>query len=726
MYIWTNRIKTKVNNMKVNVEKLEYRIKSMKIELDRIEFVWSKALLSGNAWNSVRNYTEQIILTLLRLYVSWQIEYKEAIEEMHNKAKLLPKINYMDRELFERQIIRWQRCIEREKRKKHVNARRIAMYISNINRNIRYIQSMETFAASTSGIFDESKRLESIIINTQSWVSTVRFNTEAGGIIFTGIQLEKIDDLKYELYMYDLGKCGLTDKDIKEMGRLGFSLENLDDVYIEAKKYGEESLIVNLARKNFDDAFSKVPQGSGTRVFVAEYFVRLHDIDGYKEFTRALNVILKPRLDPKDPRYHMHNNTYFESNRNAREYIDILYGGTELILQRNCAALFEVNMDDKELYNELVERNAKMMGLTTLYGSIKGVIEGEHEKYKTYKGLSSPTAPQWTELYISDLIYDKDSNEYLYTLNYKEQLVGANRSGSVLNPKSKLKSIEVKTQLFSNGGFLDQHMDVEEYRGLQKERERLKETLVADIMASILLEKLAKGRPLLTALSNVIYEEGSGNDSTIYQKELLSNLVRSSGVSDEKNIFTKWGAGAFQRSASKFLSYQEKCKRIDEKMLKIENKKKVQWFYSGGAYCVNKYDGVYCEKKDYKVVVAGIYNPETIREIRILCEKGLKELLKDELGINDPIMKVEKCFKEKIKAESLSEGEKLRENFYDAIKYSQEFEKNNQTLGYKLWNGGCNILDENIIDVVDELNNIQNTYNDASDSNIELKNIFQN
>ena len=78
MYIWTNRIKTKVNNMKVNVEKLDFRIKSMKVELDRIEFFWSKALLSGNAWNSVRNYTEQIILTLFRLYVSWQIEYKEA------------------------------------------------------------------------------------------------------------------------------------------------------------------------------------------------------------------------------------------------------------------------------------------------------------------------------------------------------------------------------------------------------------------------------------------------------------------------------------------------------------------------------------------------------------------------------------------------------------------------------------------------------------------------
>lgn len=711
MYIWTNRIKTKVNNMKVNVEKLDFRIKSMKVELDRIEFFWSKALLSGNAWNSVRNYTEQIILTLFRLYVSWQIEYKEAIEEMHNKAKLLPKINYMDRELFERQIIRWQRCIEREERKKHVNARRISMYISNINRNIRYIQSMEIFATSTSGIFDESKRLENIIINTQSWVSTVRFNTEAEGIIFTDIQLKKIDDLKYELYMYDLGKCGLTDKDIKEMGRLGFSLENLDDVYIEAKKYGEESLIVNLARKNFDDAFSKVPQGSGTRVFVAEYFVRLHDIDGYKEFTRALNVILKPRLDPEDPRYHMHNNTYFESNRNAREYIDILYGGTELILQRNCAALFEVNMDDKELYNELVERNAKMMGLTTLYGSIKGVIEGEHEKYKTYKGLSSPTAPQWTEWYISDLIYDKDSNEYLYTLNYKEQLVGANRSGSVLDPKMELKSIEVITHILSSGSDVLNRKTIDDCKALYKKKERLKDELALDIMASVLLEKLAPEYRLLVSFANVGYESGRGNDHTYYDQQAGANIARSIGIPDEKNIFTKWGTSAFQRSASKFLSYQEKCRQIDEKIFEKKKDTLVRLFYSGGTYSV---DG------EHKLVVAGIYDPGTIRGMRIAEEKGFKELVKDKYDIKDPIKEIENHINENNKSEKLTIIEKNRDNFYKRIGGSPE------NLGYKLWNGGCKILDEDINDFLEELEGMEVEYNTASGLNIEFDSIFTN
>ena len=711
MYIWTNRIKTKVNNMKVNVEKLDYRIKSMKAELDRIELVWSKALLSGNAWDSVRNYTEQVISTLLRLYISWKIEYKEALEEMYNKAKLLPKINYMNRELFERQIIRWQHCIEREERKKHVNQRRIRMYISKIMRNRLYIQSMETFAASTSGIFDESKRLESIILNTQSWVSTVKFNTEAEGIIFTDIQLKKIDALKYELYMYDFGKCGLTDKDIKEMGRLGFSLEDLDNIYIEAKKYGEESLIVNLARKNFDEAFSKVPQGSGTRVFVSEYFVRLHDIDGYKEFTRALNVILKPTLDPEDPRYHMHKKTYFESNRKAREYIDILYSGTELILQRNCAALFEVNMDDKELYNELVERNAKMMGLTTLYGSIKGVIEGEHEKYKTYKGLSSPTGPQWTELYISDLIYDKDSNEYLYNLNYKEQLVGANHSGSVLDPKMELKSIKVSTDILRSGSDVLSRKTIDDCKALYKEKERLKEELALDIMASVFLESIAPKYRLVASFANVGYESERGYDHTYYDQQLFANIAKSSGIPDEKNMFTYWGTSAFQRSASKFLSYQEKCRQIDEKIFEKKKDTLVRLFYSGGTYCVGN---------DYKLVVAGIYDPGTIRTIRIAEEDGLKELLRMKYGIEDPLNEIENYIEKNIKSTKLPIIKDNRDRFCTRIGNSPE------GLGYKLWNGGCKILDEDIIQVLDELEGIETEYNNASGLNIQLESIFTN
>ena len=446
-------------------------------------------------------------------------------------------------------------------------------------------------------------------------------------------------------------------------------------------------------------------------MFVSEYFVRLHDIDGHKEFTRALNAILKPRLDPEDPRYHMYKGTYFESNRNTREYIDILYGGTELILQRNCAALFEVNMDDKELYNELVERNAKMMGLTTLYGSIRGVMDGEHEKYKTYKGLSSPTGSQWTELYISDLIYDKDSNEYLYNLNYKEQLVGANHRGSVLDPKMELKSIKVSTDILRSGSDVLSRKTIDDCKALYKEKERLKEELALDIMASVFLESIAPKYRLVTSFANVGYESERGYDHTYYDQQLFANIAKSSGIPDEKNIFTYWGTSAFQRSASKFLSYQEKCRQIDEKIFEKKKDTLVRLFYSGGTYCVGN---------DYKLVVAGIYDPGTIRTIRIAEEDGLKELLRMKYGIEDPLNEIENYIEKNIKSTKLPIIKDHRDRFCTRIGNSPE------GLGYKLWNGGCKILDEDIIQVLDELEGIETEYNNASGLNIQLESIFTN
>lgn len=266
MYIWTDKIKSKAKKMKSKIEKIEYSINATRDELNNIDSDRSRELLSGVAWDSVRNYNAQVTMIMFRLYISWQKEYKEALEKFCIQANKLPNINYIDKELFERKIDRWEQCIEREKRRKHVRLSRIENYRFYINKYREYISSMESFAVGTEGIFDESKRLEDIILDTRDWISTVKCNTTAQGISFMGIETNLIDKLKYDLYMYDLSKCGLVSRDIKELKRLGFTLEDLDNVYISAKEYGEEALIVDLARKNFDKAFSKAPQGGGTSI----------------------------------------------------------------------------------------------------------------------------------------------------------------------------------------------------------------------------------------------------------------------------------------------------------------------------------------------------------------------------------------------------------------------------------------------------------------------------
>ena len=112
--------------------------------------------------------------------------------------------------------------------------------------------------------------------------------------------------------------------------------------------------------------------------------------------------------------------------------------------------------------------------------------------------------------------------------------------------------------------------------------------------------------------------------------------------------------------------------------------------------------------------------------MRIAEEKGFKELVKNKYGIKDPIKEIENYIKKNEenkgnkKSEKLIIIEKNRDNFCKRIGGSPE------DLGYKLWNGGCKILDEDINDVLDELEGMEAEYNKASGLNIEFDSIFTN
>ena len=50
------------------------------------------------------------------------------------------------------------------------------------------------------------------------------------------------------------------------------------------------------------------------------------------DLERAINAMLKPVADPKDPGYHAYQDIYTVSNMRAREYISMLYTCTEVLL----------------------------------------------------------------------------------------------------------------------------------------------------------------------------------------------------------------------------------------------------------------------------------------------------------------------------------------------------------------------------------------------------------
>ena len=418
---------------------------------------------------------------------------------------------------------------------------------------------------------------------------------------------------------YDALSTEMTDNEINEMKRLGFSPQELSDTYTSLKECNEEEFIIELANKNFDKVFLKIPKEKTTKEFIAEYILRLSMEDESDNLEKLLNSMIKPVENPSS--YPVYQGIYTLSSKRAREYINILYSETTELLQKNSDVLLYGDVGDENNYNYLVRRSNNLLGLATLFGGIKYLIDD------VYKDLPDKSYIQFTQLYISNLIYDTSSNESYYYLNYEKQMVGANNIGVVLSPKKESYSEVITTDIFRRRGNIDLEIFLENYKKEKNSNE------------------------------NIL------NVAAFKFADLMKNMAN--GVVD----------------------YLYSYKKEDRIMSEINQSILTQNYYCGGTFSVDNYR---C------VVVAGLFDPDTIKRIRMVNESGFKELLRVECGIENPTFEFEDVGNEE-----------------------------HQEIIKKLWNGGCNILEEPAKNF-DRIIFLEDQYDDMTKSKISFMDILVN
>ena len=418
---------------------------------------------------------------------------------------------------------------------------------------------------------------------------------------------------------YDELSTEMTDSEINEMKRLGFSPQELSDTYTSLKECNEEEFIIELANKNFDKVFLKTPKEKATKEFIAEYILRVSMEDESDNLEKLLNSMIKPVENPSS--YPVYQGIYTLSSKRAREYINILYSETTELLQKNSDVLLYGNVGDENNYNYLVRRSNNLLGLATLFGSIKYLIDD------VYKDLPNKSYIQFTQLYISKLYYDTHLNESYYHLNYEKQMVGANNRGVVLSPKKESYSEVITTDIFRRRGNIDLEIFLENYKKEKKSNE------------------------------NIL------NVAAFKFTDLMKNMTN--GVVD----------------------YLYSYKKEDRLMSEHNQSILTQNYYCGGTFSVDNYR---C------VVVAGLFDPDTIKRIRTVNESGFKELLRVECGIENLTFEFEDV------------GD---EEYQEIIK--------------KLWNGGCNILEEPAKNF-DRIIFLEDQYDDMTKSKISFMDILVN
>ena len=418
---------------------------------------------------------------------------------------------------------------------------------------------------------------------------------------------------------YDELSTEMTDSEINEMKRLGFSPQELSDTYTSLKECNEEEFIIELANKNFDKVFLKTPKEKATKEFIAEYILKLSMENEGDNLEKLLNSMIKPVENPSS--YPVYQGIYTLSSKRAREYINILYSETTELLQKNSDVLLYGDVGDENNYNYLVRRSNNLLGLATLFGSIKNLIDD------VYKDLPDKSYIQFTQLYISKLYYDTHLNESYYHLNYEKQMVGANNRGVVLSPKKESYSEVITTDIFRRRGNIDLETFLENYKKEKNSNENILN--VAAFKFADLMKKMTNG----------------------------------------------------------VVDYLYSYKKEDRIMSEHNQSILTQNYYCGGTFSVDNYR---C------VVVAGLFDPDTIKRIRMVNESGFKELLRVECGIENPTFEFEDVGNEE-----------------------------HQEIIKKLWNGGCNILEEPAKNF-DRIIFLEDQYDDMTKSKISFMDILVN
>lgn len=651
MFIRPLEVKIKARSIKSNIEKIDCAILSTKIALDDIANNLSIEF-KGAAWRSVRSYTENIIAPLVKVYGSWQIEYTRAVEIYSIEASRLPNIGFIHRENFEKDIDNWEAAIDREFNRKHVNMRRIFRLRWNIFKYRGYIDAMMRFADNTEGIFDECKRLEDIILDTKTGLSTVKFDTEAGEIYFTELSANLINSINLESNRYDLLKGGLTYKEINELCRLGFSLPELRSMYIPMKKCGEEDFFINLVRKDFDKAFSKVPENTVSQMFISEYILNLSISDGDSELTRAINAMLKP-VEYEDG-YGIIDGLY---TTHAVEYMKMLYSCLEYKLGLNSCSFLDEDIRNRNDYNDLVLRNERLVALTTLFGSAYDVI-GEVSQCKK-NSLTSTSAPQLSELNINGLSFNNKMKSYDYSIKYSGKVLETTSYDMYFGDTLDAE-ISVRTDILRESTDVDSQMKIEDLEALNEEKRLLKEKFCSDLLAIPLMDAIYIVDPALGLALNSAYELEAGNvgNALYYARESVAEYSPKN-----KRIANDIRVKVVQRTVSSTVDYIKNDKELDAQIDHEKEKMAAKWFYLGGEYEVGG---------KRKLVLIGAYDHSKLEKIGTMNRIGVEGLFMKYQGIELPKGMSEKE-KEEYKDSVIYNGEKNREDFLNkANEYSNK------------------------------------------------------
>lgn len=229
-----NNILEETRSIRGSIEKTKHQVSLIFESINK--FNDTKDVLTGKAWDSSREYSDSVLLPVLRMYIEClDLEY-DANTKYSESAERLPGYEKLDEDIIIAAKEKYERRLDREYNREHPRNSVINFYEKKIARCEKLLDIICEFCDETSGIFDEVKSRQDYLSRLHYYLKMINVDKATGEMLLppgsVNIQYAKAEIARYY--------ANIKRKELEERTK------ELEEIY---KLKGAKAVIQNILTK---------------------------------------------------------------------------------------------------------------------------------------------------------------------------------------------------------------------------------------------------------------------------------------------------------------------------------------------------------------------------------------------------------------------------------------------------------------------------------------------
>ena len=229
-----NNILEETRSIRGSIEKTKHQVSLIFESINK--FNDTKDVLTGKAWDSSREYSDSVLLPVLRMYIEClDLEY-DANTKYSESAERLPGYEKLDEDIIIAAKEKYERRLDREYNREHPRNSVINFYEKKIARCEKLLDIICEFCDETSGIFDEVKSRQDYLSRLHYYLKMINVDKATGEMLLppgsVNIQYAKAEIARYY--------SNIKRKELEERTK------ELEEIY---KLKGAKAVIQNILTK---------------------------------------------------------------------------------------------------------------------------------------------------------------------------------------------------------------------------------------------------------------------------------------------------------------------------------------------------------------------------------------------------------------------------------------------------------------------------------------------